>query len=157
MAVYSINNLLGGGTQQATTATYMTQIALTAATATLTQAQIIDIEFGTPGTPADNYIEYDVSKQTAAGTSTSATPVPVRPASARACGTVGSVCFTAEGTVTANSSVLYIPSNQRASYRWVPVPGSEPEIPATNLAGFAIRSRSAAYTGKIGITAFFTE
>ena len=157
MAVYSINNLLGGGTQQNCTATYMTQVALTAATATLTQAQIMDIEFGTCGTPADNYMEFDVSKQTAAGTSTAATPTVVRPAAARAAGTVGSVCFTAEGTVTANSSVLYIPVNQRASYRWVAVPGSELEIPATNLAGFAIRSRSGAYTGKIGITALFTE
>ena len=156
MAVYSINNLLAG-TQQNTAATFMTQIALTAATATLTQAQIIDIEFGTPGTPADNAMEFDVSRQTAAGTATAATPTVVRPVAARAAGTVGAVNATAEGTVTAASSVLYIPCNQRASYRFVAVPGAELELPATNLAGFAIRSRSAAYTGKCGITAFFVE
>jgi hypothetical protein len=156
MAVYSTNNLLGGGTQQACTSTYMTQLSLTAATASLCGAMINDIEFGTCGTPADNYMEFDVSRQTAAGTSTAAVPVPVNPQS-RAAGTVGSVCFTAEGTITANSSVLYIPVNQRASYRWVAVPGCELVIPATNLAGFAIRSRSGAYTGKVGVTAFHVE
>jgi len=155
MAVYSTNNLLAGS-QQATSATYKTAVALTAATATLTSAMINDIEFGTAGTPADNYMEYDVSRQTAAGTSTSATPNALD-GSKRAAGTVGSVNFSAEGTVTAASSVLYIPVNQRASYRFVAVPGSEFIIPATNLAGFAIRFRSAAYTGNTGITAFHVE
>jgi len=157
MAVYSVNSLVGGGTQQATTATYMTQIALTAATATLTSAAINDIEFGTCSTPADNYIEFDVSRQTAAGSGgTTATPNALDPTK-RAAGTVAYCNATGEGTVTANSSVLYIPTNQRASYRWVAVPGAELIIPATNLAGFAIRSRSGAYTGKIGVTAFFVE
>jgi hypothetical protein len=155
MGVYSTNNALAG-TQQAISATYKTIVALTAATATLTNGRIIDLDFGASGTPADNYMEYDVSRQTAAGTSTAATPVPLDGAS-RAAGIVGSVNFTAEGTITAASSVLYIPVNQRASYRWVAVPGSELVIPGTNLAGFAIRARSAAYTGTVGITAFHTE
>ena len=101
-------------------------------------------------------MEYDISRQTAAGTSTAVTPNPLDSAT-RAAGTVGSANFTAEGTVTAASSVLYIPVNQRASYRWVAVPGSELVIPATNLAGFAIRARSGAYTGTAGVTAFHTE
>ena len=155
MALFSTNNLLAGS-QQATSGTYKTALSLTAATATLTNARIYDIEFGTAGTPADNYMEYDVSRQTAAGTSTSATPNPLDSAN-RAAGTVGSVNFTIEGTVTAASSVLYIPVNQRASYRWVAVPGSELVIPATNLAGFAIRFRSGGYTGNTGITAFHSE
>jgi hypothetical protein len=157
MAVYSVNSLVGGGTQQATTATYMTQIALTAASATLTSAAINDIEFGTAGTPSDNYMEYDVSRQTAAGSGgTTATPNPMDLAK-RASGTVAYCCATGEGTVTANTSVLYIPVNQRASYRWVAVPGAELVIPATNLYGFALRSRSAAYTGKVGMTAIWVE
>jgi hypothetical protein len=101
-------------------------------------------------------MEYDVSRQTAAGTSTSATPNPLDSAN-RAAGTVASVNFSAEGTITAASSVLYIPVNQRASYRWVAVPGSELVIPATNLAGFAVRFRSGGYTGNTGITAFHSE
>lgn len=147
MAKYSSNNG-NAGTQQATSATYKTQLALTAATATLRRAKIYDIGFGTSGTPADNYMEYDLSRQTAAGTSTATTPVALDPADA-ASGTVGSVAFTAEGTVTASSSVFYMGVNQRASYRWVAAPGSEFVIPATNLAGFAFRARSAAYTGTV--------
>jgi hypothetical protein len=156
MAIYTVNNLVGGGTQQAIASTYKTQINLSAATATLTVFAINDIEFGTAGTPADNYMEYDVSRTTAIGTGTAATPLPVNPLS-RASGTVATVCHTAEPTVTANSSLLYIPCNQRASYRWVAVPGSELVGAATNLYGIAIRASSAAYTGKVGATVYWTE
>jgi hypothetical protein len=155
MAVYSSSNSLAG-TQQATTSTYKTQLALTAATATLTRGLIQEIDVGTPGTPADNYLEYDISRQTAAGTSTAVTPVPLDTTS-RAAGTVGSANFTAEGTITATSSVFYLALNQRASYRWVAAPGSELVIPAVNLAGLAIRARSAAYTGTVGAMALHIE
>jgi hypothetical protein len=156
MAVFSVNSLTGGGTQQATAATYKTQVGLSAATATLTQFAVNDIEFGTAGTPADNYIEYDVSRSTTVGTGTAATPVAVDPGT-RAAGTVVTCCLTAEPTVTANSQLLYIPVNQRASYRWVAVPGSELMGIVTNLYGLAIRARSAAYTGNVGVTAFWAE
>lgn len=157
MAIYSVSSLLASATQQATTATYMTQIGLTAQTTGVTSAALFDVEFGTSGVPADNYMEYDVSRSTASvGTGTAATPVPLDGAK-RAATTVATICNSAEPTVTSNSSLLYIPVNQRASYRWVAVPGSEMIVPATNLAGLAVRSRSAAYTGKVGITTFFME
>jgi hypothetical protein len=148
MAKYATSNELAG-TKQVLTTTYKTQLALTAATATLTRAMIYDIMIGVPGTPADNYVEWDISRQTAAGTSTALTPNPLD-GSIRAAGTVGSGNFTAEGTITATSSVFYIAVNQRASYRWVCAPGSELVIPATNLAGLALRAKSAAYTGAVG-------
>lgn len=156
MAVYSVNSLVGGGTQQATSGTYATQVGLSAQTTGLTLFSVNDIEFGTAGTPADNYMEYDVSRSTTVGTGTSATPNPVNPLS-KAATTVATTCLTAEPTVTSNSSLLYIPVNQRASYRWVAVPGCELQGIVTNLYGLAFRSRSAAYTGKIGVTAFFVE
>lgn len=155
MSRYSVNNLLAG-TQQAISATYKTLGSLTAATATLTSAKLYDALFGTSGTPADNYMEYDISRQTAAGTSTAATPT-LLDLSARAAGTVGSVNFSAEGTITAASSLFYIGVNQRASYRWVAAPGSELIIPATNLAGLAFRARSGGYTGFATITMMFEE
>lgn len=145
MARYSTNNSLAGA-QQPTAATYKTMLALTAATATLTSAKVFDVMWGTAGLPADNYMEFDLSRQTAAGTSTVATPNALDGA-LRAAGTVANVNFTAEGTITAASSLLYIGINQRASYRWVCQPGSEFVIPATNLAGLAFRVRSAGYTG----------
>jgi hypothetical protein len=156
MARYSSSNLLGG-TQQAVSSSYKTLLALTAATATLCGASIYDIIVGTDGTPADNAMVFDVSKQTAAGTSTAVTPVLLNNQH-RAAGTVASANFTAEGTITAASSVLTMPLNQRATYRWV---AASPDygliIPATNLAGFAIRVKSAGYTGTADATAFHEE
>lgn len=106
-----------------------------------------EIEVGADGTPADNVVIYDLSRQTAAGTSTAVTPNSLNGAK-RASGTVGSANFTAEGTITANSHVWEMALNQRASFRWVAYgPDSELIIPATNLAGFALRARSPAYTG----------
>jgi len=155
MAAYSTNNSLGG-TQQAVSGTYKTLLALTAATATLRSARVYDVLIGTNGTPADNFMEFDISKQTAAGTSTAVTPVALDNTFAAA-GTVGSANFTAEGTITAASSVFYVGLNQRASYRWVSAPGNEFVIPATNLAGFALRVRSGGYTGTATGTMMHTE
>ena len=155
MANYAANNI-NAGTQQANSATYKTLLALTAQTTSLRRIKIYDLLVGTNGTPADNYMEWDVSRQTAAGTSTSTTPNALDPADAAAF-TVGSANFTAEGTITAASSVFYVGVNQRASYRWVAAPGSELVAPATNLAGFAIRVRSGGYTGTSTATAMFQE
>lgn len=141
MANYSASNGLAG-TLQATTSTYKTLLALTAQTTSLRRIKIYDVLFGTLGTPADQTYEWDISRQTAAGTSTAVTPLPLDPADAAAF-TVGSANFTAEGTITAASSLFYFAANQRASYRWQAVPGSELVGPATNLAGLAMRTRSA--------------
>lgn len=145
MSAYSSNNS-NAGTQQAMTTTYKTLLALTAATATLCGARIYDVLIGTNGTPADNSMEFDISRQTAAGTATATTPVPLD-GQFRAAGIVGAANATIEGTITAASSVFYIGLNQRASYRWVAAPGFELVIPATNLAGFALRAKSPGYTG----------
>ena len=155
MANYSANNV-NAGTQQAVSATYKTLLALTAQTTSLRRIKIYDVLIGTNGTPADNYMEWDISRQTAAGTSTSTTPNALDPADAAAF-TVGSANFTAEGTITAASSVFYVGVNQRASYRWVAAPGSELVGPATNLAGFALRTRSGGYTGTATGTLMFQE
>ena len=156
MSAYSANNLLGG-TQQALSTAYKTLLALTAATATLTSAEVAEFSVGTDGSPpADNVVQWDISRQTAAGTSTAVTPNAYNGAK-RAAGTVASANFTAEGTITANSSVWALPINQRASFRWVAVPGSELIVPATNLAGFALRAKSPAYTGTAVAAMGFTE
>ena len=155
MALYSASNTLGG-TQQALSTSYKTLLALTAATATLTGARLFDVTLGADGTPADNVLTYDISRQTAAGTSTAVTPTQLD-LQARAAGTVGAANFTAEGTITAASSVLSITANQRATYRWVTQPELGFVIPATNLAGFAVRAKSPAYTGTAVATGLFLE
>lgn len=155
MANYVANNAQGGSAQNLA-ATYKTIVALTAATATLTSAKIYDVLIGTLGTPADNVVQWDISAQTAAGTSTAVTPTQLDPTN-RAAGTVASVNFTAEGTITAASSVFNIGINQRASYRWVAAPGGEIIIPKTNLAGFALRALSPAYTSTVSGQMNFSE
>lgn len=155
MAKYSANNTLGGSLQNLTSS-YKTLLALTAATATLRRAWINDVTFGTNGTPADQAMQYDISAQTAAGTSTSVTPQLEDQADAAA-GTVGSANFTAEGTITSASSRLNIAANARATVRWVAAPGQEIVIPAVNLSGFAMRAQSPGYTSTAVVTAFFWE
>lgn len=155
MARYQSNNDLAG-TKQALSSAYKTLLVLKAATATLTRAAIYDVLIGTNGTPADNVVEWDISRQTADGTATAVTPVPLD-GSLRAAGTVGAANATAEGTITATSSVFYVGVNQRASYRWVAAPGSELIIPATNLAGLALRAKSPAYTGTATGSMFHEE
>jgi hypothetical protein len=155
MGAYNTNNQLGG-TPQAISTAFKTIVALTAATATLTSAKLVDFTLGADTAPADNVINWDVSRQTAAGTSTAVTPLPADP-TVRAAGTVTNVNFTAEGTITANSSQFVMALNQRASFRWVAAPGSELIIPNTNLAGFAIRAKSPAYTGTVVCNAGFVE
>lgn len=156
MAIYAASNLLGGSQQNMTT-TFKTLLALTAATATLTAARIIELICGTDGAPNDTVLTWDVSRQTAAGTSTAVTPNPVDPGN-RAAGTVATANFTAEGTITAASSVLGFSLNQRATQRWLSAgPEEDLVIPATNLAGFAVRAKSATYALTAVVQALFRE
>lgn len=150
MPLYSVSNRLAG-TQQNLTTTYKTIVALTAATATLKRGKLMEIAFGADGAPnaTDCQIVYDVSRQTAAGTSTGATPNPKDPADVAA-GTVASVNFTAEGTITANSSLWNKALNQRASQIWYARDEANALIwPATNLAGLACRALSPTYAAPV--------
>ncbi len=149
MARYSTNNRLAG-TQQAVSTTFKTQLALTAATATLCRGQIVEVSYGADGAPnaTDCNIVYDISRQTAVGTSTAATPLGTNPADV-ASRTVAAVNFTAEGTITAASTIFTRTLNQRASQQWYANPGSELVWPATNLAGLAVRALSPTYASNI--------
>ena len=156
MANYSISNTLGG-TEQNLSSSYKTLASVVSSSTTQARrGQIYEFEFGTDGTPADNALTFDISRQTAAGTATAVTPNPLNPVDAAMLGTAA-VNYTAEGTVTANSSVWSLGINQRASYRWVAAPGSELIYPATNLNGFAARAKSASYTSTAVFTLLVTE
>jgi hypothetical protein len=156
MAKYEANNALGG-TQQNVSSGYKTLLSLNASSATaVRRAKVYDVLIGTNGTPADNFIEWDISAMTAAGTGSAVTPTKLDPADAAAL-TVAVANYSAEPTVTANSSLFYIGVNQRASYRWVAAPGSELVIPAVNLAGLVLRAKSAGYTGTATGAMLFEE
>jgi hypothetical protein len=55
----------------------------------------------------------------------------------------------AKATAQAEEAKSSLGANQRASYRWVVAPGGPGEIvvPATNLAGYGIRTKSSTYVG----------
>lgn len=155
MSNYGANNSLGGS-QQSLSGTFKTLLALTAQTTGLRRAWIYDLMFGCDGTPADGAADYDASRQTAAGTSTAVTPTPDDPADAAAA-TVASANFTAEGTITAASSAIFIAANTRATVRWVASEKRELVIPATNLAGFAFRAKATGYTSTAACMVKFRE
>lgn len=157
MANYSINNQLAGTPQNLSTSYKSICIVTSSSATSARRGQIYDIMLGEDGTPADNVVVWDISRQTAAGTATTVTPVALNPADG-AMLSAAAANATAEGTITAASSVFNIGVNQRASYRWVPAPGSELIFPATNLAGFALRAKSPGYTstttGQIWVNEF---
>lgn len=160
MALYSANNRLSG-TQQNLTTTFKTIMTLTAATgaATLKRGWIYEWEVGADGTPnaTDCAIVYDWSRQTAAGTATSATPNPLDSADTAA-GLACNVNYTAEGTITAASSLASIALNQRNSQRWIARDEkSAMIIPATNLAGIAARALSPTYASTVVVTQMHAE
>lgn len=154
MALYAVSNNMGGSAQNMAAA-YKTLIGLNAP-ATPRRFEIYDLTLATIGTPADNAMEWDVSRMTAAGTGTSITPNPLDPANAAAV-TVATANYTAEPTVTSNSSCLYFGANVRATVRWIAAPGCALVAPATNLNGFVIRGRSAAYASTASASVHFQE
>lgn len=157
MARYALSSA-SAGTQQNLTTTYKTLMSLTAATGatTLRRAYIYDAMFGADGTPADNVITYKMDRQSTVGTGTSATGTGLDAADAASLIT-GNVNSTIEPTVTANTQLIEIPMNQRASYRWVAAPGGELIVPATNTTGIGARAKSPAYTSTVAATLHWWE
>jgi hypothetical protein len=155
MAQYATNNLLGG-TQQAISSSYKTLLSVYATSGALRRLAVYDVTFATNGTPADNYMQYDISRMTADGTGTGVTPNPLDPADTASSAT-SKANYSAEPTVTSASSLLGTGLNQRASYRWVAAPGSELVVPATATNGLVFRALSGAYTGFATATALFSE
>jgi|SRR5208283_1878212 len=156
MARYGINSTTGGGTEQAITTTYKSQVSVTAATAgPVTRGRLTDVHVGPSGPPnaTDCSIVYDISRCTTLGTGTAGTPVPID--NSAACATVGTTCFTVEPTITANSSLWSLPLNQRSSIR---IFFDQPLTwPAVNLNGLIVRALSATTTGTVGVQVYFDE
>lgn len=181
MANFGLTNstaIGGGNVQQAVAATYKTLIAVgnsTATTATngaglLRRGKLYDILVGTNGTPADNFMEFDVTRCTLGTTPSGITTTLVTslssnfgldPADNGNFVNAATINSTAEVGITATTEVWYVGINQRASYRWVAAPGSEIVWPAvasaTASGGLAVRTRSAAYTGTATVTALIQE
>lgn len=96
-----------------------------------TRARIYDIWVGSDATPADVASKFRVIRGTVSGTPTTTfVPTALDPADPASLMSFKIGTFSGQ-TKTANSQLLEIASNQRASIRWVAVPDSELIVPAT--------------------------
>lgn len=154
MIRYSANNRLAG-TQQNIGTAYKTALTLFATTGNLCRGELVDYAFGADGAPnaTDCQIVYDISRITAVGTATAATPIPLDGVSTAA--TSCNVNHTAEPTVTAASSLDTVALNQRASLRVFLDVGLR--WPATANAGLCMRALSPTYATAVLFRAIFQE
>lgn len=105
------------------------------------RGKIYDILVGSDASPADNAFLWRFQRCTTAGTSTSVTPRPIDPGDAATEMDAGQN-HSGEPTYTANSSLLLLPLNQRATFRWVASPGGELVFPATASNGIGVETPS---------------
>lgn len=101
--------------------------------------RLTEVNVGSEASPADNAFLYVFQRCTAAGTSTSVTPRNLDPASATTEMDAGQN-HTVEPTYTASTELLFLPINQRATFRWVAAPGMELVFPATASNGFGVQT-----------------
>ena len=147
------------GNQAVITSSYKTAAIATAAASSPRRGKVAEIIIGASANPGgtDTYIQFDMSRQTVAGTTTSVTPQAVDPADA-ACSALGGSNATAEGTITGGSSVFNDAINQRGTMRWIETDESKMLIwPATASNGFALRAQSSTYVGSVTAQIGFLE
>lgn len=168
----------GGNVQQAVSTTYKSLITMGNSSATgstvgagmYRRGKLYDILIGTNTTPADNYLEFDVTRITLGTTPAGTTTLGISslssnfgldPADNNGCVNWLQINSTAEVGITATTEVWYEALNQRASYRWVAAPGSEMVWPAVSSAtasgGLSLRVRSGGYTGTAVATVYIQE
>lgn len=179
MANFSLVNSTGmgaGSSQAAMTTTYKTLVLVGNSTGTTTvvgggalrRGMIYDILIGTNGTPADNYMEFDVTRVTmgassvlGGGVSSVSSNLSIDLADNYGFVAMAGINSSVETAFTATTEQWYVGINQRASYRWVAAPGSELVYPAASSAtgnnGYALRARSGGYTGTATGNILFQE
>lgn len=152
MALYVASNQ-NAGTPQALASSYKTLLGITAATGatTLRRGWMWEFTIGPSAAPnsTDCPIQWDISIQTAAGTASALTANPKDTSGGDAAALLTYLAnYTAEPTVTANSSVFNEALNQRQGWRWNALDQSRCfMIPAVNAKGLACRALSPTYTG----------
>lgn len=118
---------------------------------------IYDIVLGSDATPADVATEFNLIRGTVSGTgSSSPTPRALDPSQGAATLSAKVGTFTGQ-TKTANSSLLNIALNQRATFRWVAAPGGEVVVPSTSDNWVGIESIASGGTPNINASIHFDE
>jgi hypothetical protein len=162
MASFVLSNLNAGSQQNLSTA-HKTILAANAATGatTLRRGWLMEWEIGAADVPnaTDCPINWDISVQTAAGTSSALTAQVNDIGGGDAAALLTYLAnSTAEPTVTASSSLWSMPLNQRASYRVVMTELAKAIIvPAVNLKGWVLRAKSPNYASIVAARALVLE
>lgn len=162
MSAFTFSNQ-NAGSPQNLSSTYKTIVAITAATGatTLRRGWLMEWEIGASDVPnaTDCPILWDISEQTAAGTSTALTPRVNDIGGGDAAALLAySTNFTIEGTVTASSQAWGMALNQRASYRiQMRDEFHSLIVPAINLKGFAMRAKSPNYASTVMLRGLIKE
>jgi hypothetical protein len=125
--------------------------------ATTTRAWIYDIIIGSDATPADVATEFNIIRGTVSGTpTTTVTPRALDPGNPASLLTLEVGTFSGQ-TKTANSSLLNIALNQRATFRWVAVPDGEIVVPATADNWVGLESIASGGTPNVNVTFSWAE
>ena len=141
---------------QAPNGTDKTILALVSATTI--RPKIYDWTLGSGATPGDQAAVYVLQRFTVAGTPGAAvTPRPLDPVDPAAAASAGEGVYSAEPTYTADLILLQLALNQRASYRWVPMPGAEITLPNTAANGVGCKSISSTGIFNVSTTIHFEE
>ncbi len=155
----------GGNTQQNCTTTYKTLIV----TGGNRRGQWYDWNIGTNGTPADNFLEFDIALVTLGTTPTGIVNTMISSISSNLGTDTADFSFqaaiqinsTGEVGITSIAEKWYLGINQRASYRLVVNPGSNLIYPANSSGssnnGLALRARSGGYTSTVTATVWMSE
>ena len=123
------------------------------------RAKLYDLIIGSDATPGDQAGEFMLNRSTTTGTGgTAVTPEPLDPltSAAVAAATTG-VYSTTQPTDTANTELLMIALNQRATFRWIAAPDSELISIATAANGLLLRSVGHTGTPNVNVTVLHEE
>ena len=135
---------------QTLTSSAVTALGL-AAQSTAHRNMVYEMWFGNIGAPADLVTVHTVQRITADGSGSAVTPTALDTGDRASQGT----CLenhTGEPTYTANTQLLEVPLNHRATFRWVAAPGGDIITPATdnNGIGFTALHASATTDWRVG-------
>jgi hypothetical protein len=121
--------------------------------------KMYDLILGSDATPADQAGEFVVNRITTAGVGgTTLTETQLDPLTVA---TSAAICrggtYTTDPVDTANTEMLMIGLNQRATFRWVAAPGGEIRSKAVANEGLFVRSVAHTATPNINVTVHWEE
>ncbi len=119
---------------------------------------IYEINIGCSASPGDQAAKFYLGRTTGVGTEGAGfTPVNLDPGGPAGAYDSGVGVYSVEPTYTANKELLVFPLNQRATYRWVSLPGSEFLLAATQNNGAGIKSKTSTSTQAYDVCVLFME